>query len=29
MDRNLLDYFSVQLGGWTAAGTQADTQLGG
>lgn len=29
MDRNSLDYFSVQLGGWTAAGTQADAQLGG
>ena len=29
MDRNLIDYFSVQLGGWTAAGTQADAQLGG
>lgn len=29
MDRNLLAYFSVQLGGCTAAGTQADAQLGG
>ncbi len=29
MDSYLLDYSSVQLGGWTAAGTQADAQPGG